>query len=304
LRLVADNLSRPEGVLATRDGRVIVASSAAACTIIAPDGARRDVGRAHHVNGIAMDREGRLIVANYGLIDGVPGSLQRVDLQTGATTDLATHIDGRALTSSNSPALGPFGEIYCTHTQWRDPYNIGATEAAGFVYAVGAGGARLVHGGLRMANGLCFGRDFSELFVAQTASADVVRLRRTEHGGYGEPRSWGPPLGRAPDNISAAEIRAMDPHARSELGHVDGLALDVAGNLWVTLPFANAIAVITPQGEKIEILRDREGERLRHVTNIAFGGADLRTLYIASMRTNSVWRLRVDIPGLPLPHWR
>ena len=82
------------------------------------------------------------------------------------------------------------------------------------------------------------------------------------------------------------------------------VALDVAGNLWVTQPFANRVVAVTPAGEKIVVVSDPAGERLNLTTSIAFGGPDLRELYIASMRNNSVWKVRVNIAGLALPHWR
>jgi gluconolactonase len=306
LELVADRLDRPEGVVATRDGRVIVSSSTAACTIIAPDGSRRSLGRAHHANGIAMDAAGRLIIANYGLIDNLPGILQRLDLGSGDMETLAEAIDGRALVASNFPAIGPGGDLYCTHTQWDDPRNIGTTNAAGFIYKVPVRGgpAQLVCGGIRMANGMCFSADYRHLYVAQTAAANVLRLTRRADGGFGDPRPWGPPLGAAPDNIRAEEIFAMSAERRSELGHTDGVALDVAGNLWITQPFANRVIALTPAGETLVVVSDPRGEKLDMATSIAFGGADLRDLYIASMRNNSVWKVRVGIAGLALPHWR
>lgn len=226
LTLVADGLDRPEGVVATRDGRVIVSCASAACTIISPDGARRSVGSAAHANGLAMDRRGDIIVANYGLLNNVSGGLQRVDLTTGATTTLADAIDGRPLTSSNFPAIGPDGDIYCSHTQWEDPRNIGAVNPAGFVYRVRADGrVENVVSGLRMANGICFSGDFEYLFVAQTAAANVLRYSRTADGLYDHPGNGGldsamrlitsPPLKYSPCQIWREAVWVMSMAWRS-----------------------------------------------------------------------------------------
>lgn len=303
VEVVAAELARPEGIVVTRDGRIIVASTQAACTIIEPSGARRSVGSAWHANGLAMDRQGRVIVANYGLLNNVPGGLQRVDLASGDTVALAAAIEGRALTSSNAPAIGPDG-IYCTHTQWSDPTIIGAVDPQGFVYKVADNGAvSLVCAGLRMANGLCFSADFAHLYVAQTAAGNVVRLARRADGGYGEPMVWGGQLGHAPENMRAAEIRALPPAERNRCAYPDGVALDVAGNLWLTLPFANRVVALTPAGEVIDVINDIAGEKLQMPTNLAFGGPDLRDLYVASMGNHSVVKARVNIAGVPLPHW-
>lgn len=305
LVLVADGLARPEGVVLTRDGRVITSSSQAAVTIIAPDGSRRSLGTAAHANGLAMDAQGRVIVANYGLLTSVPGNLQRINLATGTSENLCDMIEGRALVASNMPAIGPGGDIYCTHTHWANPYNIGNTEPAGFVYKVTvAGEASVVYRGIRGANGLCFSASFEHVYVARTAAGDIIRLTRTSDGGYGGAEPYGPRLGAAPDNITVQTLRAMAPAERSMLGHVDGVALDAAGNLWVTLPFANQIVAITPAGEKIVVLADAEGRKLQSPTNLNWGGPDLRDLYIASLRNNSIWKARTNVAGLPLPHWR
>lgn len=305
LSLVADRLDRPEGVVATPEGNLIVSAAHAACTIISPDGSRNTIGSAPHANGLAMDAAGRVIIANYGLLDGVPGILQRLTLATGAIETLASEIGGRALTSSNFPAIGPGGDIYCTHTQWRDPRNVGATDPQGFVYRVDArGDVNIVCDGLRMANGLCFSADFAHMFVAQTASASVLRFTRQSDGGYGLPRQWGPVLGEAPPDIQATDIFSMPDAARSRMGHVDGLALDTAGNLWVTQPFAGKVSVITPDERHLVIVSDPSRTKFDMITSLCFGGPDLRTLYLTSMRTNTVWRTRVAAPGLALPHWR
>jgi gluconolactonase len=239
-----------------------------------------------------------LVIDNFGLLGDVPGTLQRVDLPTGGMTTLAGAIDGRPLVGSNCPALGPDGEIYCTHSKWSDPYNVGNTDPSGFVYKVSRDGrvSRVVDG-VRGANGLCFSADFRSLYVAQTPAANVLRFTRTPEGGYANPRQYGPRLGLAPDNINAIDLRTMPASERRHLGLTDGLAFDADRNLWVTVPFAGKLVVITPASEAIEVLSDPEGEKLNMPTNIAFGGADLRDLYIASMRNNKVWKLRVDAPA-------
>lgn len=173
-----------------------------------------------------MDRRGDIIVANYGLLNNVSGGLQRVDLTTGATTTLADAIDGRPLTSSNFPAIGPDGDIYCSHTQWEDPRNIGAVNPAGFVYRVRADGrVENVVSGLRMANGICFSGDFEYLFVAQTAAANVLRYSRTADGLYDHPGNGGldsamrlitsPPLKYSPCQIWREAVWVMSMAWRS-----------------------------------------------------------------------------------------
>ncbi|MGV3478642.1 MAG: SMP-30/gluconolactonase/LRE family protein [Sphingobium sp.] len=305
LELVADGIERPESVTLARDGRAYVSSSAAAVIEIGPGGARRPIGVAPAANGIALDRQGRMIIANFGLLKNLPGTLQRLDLESGAIETIAAEIDGRPLVASNGPAIGEDGSVYCTHSTWSDPTNIGTTNPAGFVYRVDPSGrVEMVHRGIRGANGCCFDADFSHLYVAQTAAGNIVRLSRRRDGGYGDPAIWGPRLGEAPDNLQASTIVAMPPAERVRLGHPDGIAFDAAGNLWATIPFANRIVAITPRGQVIDVIVDAGSTKIQMPTGLAFGGADLRELYIASMRNGKLWKLKVETPGLALPHWR
>ena len=73
---------------------------------------------------------------------------------------------------------------------------------------------------------------------------------------------------------------------------IDGLKVDVAGNLYVCGP--GGIWVISPEGERIELIELPEAPH-----NLAFGGEDARDLYVTAL--TSVYRLRTDVPGIN-PH--
>lgn len=64
------------------------------------------------------------------------------------------------------------------------------------------------------------------------------------------------------------------------VGHPDGMAMDTDGCLWVAEIGAGQIVRITPDGQ-----RDRSvGLPTSRPTSVAFGGADLRTLFVTSMK--------------------
>jgi gluconolactonase len=65
---------------------------------------------------------------------------------------------------------------------------------------------------------------------------------------------------------------------------------------------ANRIIAITPAGEVVTLLSDPAGRIMRNPTNITFGGADLRDLYIGSVSSDYVLHTRSPVPGLPLAH--
>jgi len=80
----------------------------------------------------------------------------------------------------------------------------------------------------------------------------------------------------------------------------DGVALDIDGNLYISLYTPNIIYMLTPGGELITLIDDWEQLELVAPTNVAFGGKDMKTLIIASLCGWSVHTARVDVPGLPV----
>ena len=76
----------------------------------------------------------------------------------------------------------------------------------------------------------------------------------------------------------------------------DGMAFDEAGNLYVAHFGGGKVAVFNQSGEMIEVIPVPGAK----VTNVAFGGADRRTLVITDVETASIYQTRVDVPGLRL----
>jgi len=74
----------------------------------------------------------------------------------------------------------------------------------------------------------------------------------------------------------------------------DGMAFDEAGNLYVAHYGGGRVAVFAQSGEMIERIPIPGAK----VTNVAFGGADRRTLVITDVETASLYQTQVDVPGL------
>ena len=74
--------------------------------------------------------------------------------------------------------------------------------------------------------------------------------------------------------------------------------------LWVTLVLANKVVAITPGGDVLTIIDDPTGELMRAPTNVAWGGSDMRDLYIGSLFSDHILHARSPVPGLPLFHQR
>ena len=72
LRSLGHDLHRPECVLACASGRLFMSDARGGVTTIGPDGTQRMIGRSSLLpNGIALCRDGSLLVANLGPDSGV-----------------------------------------------------------------------------------------------------------------------------------------------------------------------------------------------------------------------------------------
>ncbi|HUF92183.1 MAG TPA: SMP-30/gluconolactonase/LRE family protein [Candidatus Limnocylindria bacterium] len=296
LRRVGVGLRRPEDVVVGRDGRVWVADEASACAEVRADGTLRRVGRAGgKPNGIAMDARGRIVIANFGLGSTPTGPLQRLDPETGEIEILCAEVDGRPLVASNYPVVDRAGNVWCSHST----YDRAAAEqglADGFVFRVRPDGrAEKMADGFSFTNGLAFDAGERWLYVCQTMGRDVVRLPLRADGTLGERERYGPVLGEP-------AFPKATPEQRLTFGATDGCGFDAEGNLWVTLVVANKIVAITPSREVVTIVHDAAGELMDWPTNVAWGGADLRDLYIGSIRKDYVLHARSPVPGLSLVH--
>lgn len=298
LRKVGLGLKRPEDVVVGRDGRVWASDQASACAEILADGSLRRVGNAGGApNGINMDTRGGIVIANFGLGTAPTGPLQRLDTATGRVDVLCDEIDGRKLVSSNYPIVDSRSDIWCSHSTW-DRAQADRGLADGFVYRVRADGhAEKMADGFQFANGLALDADESHLYVCQSIGRNVVRLPIRHDGTLGPPEPYGPVLGEP-------AFPRGTPEQRATFGATDGCGFDQEGNLWVTLVLANKIVAITPAREVVTILHDPAGELMHGPTNVSWGGADLRDLYIGTIRKDYVLHARSPVPGLPLVHQR
>ncbi len=74
----------------------------------------------------------------------------------------------------------------------------------------------------------------------------------------------------------------------------DGLAVDSAGNIFVATTKGVGIQVVSPAGKIIGTI---PAEVV--VNNVAFGGEDLKTLYVSAK--DGIYTIPVLVPGLPIP---
>ncbi len=290
---IAIGVKRPEDVVVGPDNRVWISDANAACSTIAPDGSLKRVGVAGgKPNGINMDRDDRIIIANFG-----NGKVQRLDTSTGNVETICSQVGVRKLYHPNYPILDKSGNIWCTHSTDAEPPRQAIRQLIddGYLFRIAPDGtAKILAEGIAFANGLALDADESYIYVCQTTNCNVIRYSIQSDGSLGAPEHYGPQLGElwSPNG---------DPTRR---GATDGCGFDQDGNLWVTLVAASRIVAITPSGDVEILMEDPEGSLLRKPTNVTWGGPDLRDLYIGSIESDYVLQARSPIAGLPLAHQR
>lgn len=96
----------------------------------------------------------------------------------------------------------------------------------------------------------------------------------------------------APDGAGRTRVVTL-----SDEGQVAALVLDQAGNLYAAREGGAGVSVLSPEGKLI----DRYAVPGPGVTGLAFGGLDLRTLYVAESSTGAVYKLRAAQRSQRLP---
>jgi gluconolactonase len=293
---IAVGIDRPEDVVVAKDGRVFAADHQCAVVEIFPDGSFKRMGpKGGAPNGINMDLEGRVLIANFGIYDREEGPLQRFDPATGKHENLVVEVGGKRLTSANYPVLDRNGFIWCansTHAETWPQALDGRDDGFLFVYRPD-GSASIVAEGLKFPNGLALSADDRTLYCAQTTGCDVLAFD-IDGDRLGSPRRYGPVLGKLQDAAQSID--------HNELGYTDGVGMDAEGNLWVCLPAANKVVAITPAGQVETVFHDPSGETINHPTNVAWGGPHLKDLYVGSIRAGYVLKARSPVAGQPHVH--
>jgi sugar lactone lactonase YvrE len=145
------------------------------------------------------------------------------------------------------------------------------------------------------------------LYVVETNARRISRLRVGDGGQLSGREIFGP----------------------SDLGGIpDGFAFDAYGNLWTTLVHYDRLIALTPEGQLLVLLDDGDAEKVRvfeqHffagtmtpqvmgatagtiaplMASVTFGGKDLKTVYLGSLRGTTIPYFRAPVAGLPMVHW-
>lgn len=221
-------------------------------------------------NGMAMDHQGRLLIANSG-----GRSLDRVDLASAKRTVLVDRYKGKRFNSPNDMHVAKSGAIYFTDP----PYgllngNESPIKELPFngVYRWTEGGeAVLVDDSLTWPNGIALSPDERKLYVS-VSDEKARRIMVYDLDAKGMP--------------TGSRV-FLDASAMPGPGNPDGMKVAADGTLFCSSP--GGMWVFTPEAEPLGVIEDG-----MPIANCAFGD-DGSTLYMAS--SDRILRLPLRLNG-------
>jgi gluconolactonase len=222
-------------------------------------------------NGTTFDLQGRLINC-----EGDGRRLTRTAAD-GSVSVLIDRHDGQRLNRPNDVICRSDGTLFFTDPALRRPV-AERDVGEGAVYRISPDGRSHLVAWCEYPNGLALSPDERTLYVANTRWTAYVHAIELDAAG---------------DMVRRRVFADMSSDVKQ--GVPDGMKVDTAGRVFCTGP--SGVWVFAPDGTRIGIIETPEV-----TANLAFGGPDLRTLFLTS--STSVHTLRVRTPGLPHPWYK
>ncbi|MBB3020479.1 sugar lactone lactonase YvrE [Microvirga lupini] len=319
---IGQDLQRPECILAEKNGSLWAADARGGVVHIQPDGCQTLIAQRAEAtfadapdeetrfvagtlpNGLAFARNGDIVISNFGT------DRLEVMSRNGETRVLVDTIDGEPIGKVNFVLRDSRDRLWLTVStrtkNWMRAMSPSIID--GFVALYDQGRLRIVADGFHFTNEIRLDAQEEWLYVAETCARRVTRLRVLDDGSLVDREVFGP-----------ADHGAF----------IDGIAFDAHGNLWGTHVMTDRIFAITPEGDLRIILDDDQNSDAGRVlmeafardeatsqlmlacggtiapwfASVTFGGSDLRTVYVGSLRGNRIPYFCSPVAGLPMVHW-
>jgi gluconolactonase len=242
--------------------------------------------QSNNANGLLIDPQGRLVACEgaesqrTGVRVTFKPRITRTDLRTGKMDVLVDSYQGKPLVAPNDVTIDGQGRLYFTDPGGVAVYRI---DASGQVTRI------LASPDIQRPNGIQVSPDDKQLYLIEANNADK-----------------GARMIRAYDLRPDGTVANMRVHYNFYPGRsADGMSIDTQGNLYAsagmnqlrgtseTLDTKTGVYVISPQGKLVKFIPIPED----FITNNAFGGPDMKTLYVTAGKT--LYKIRTEIAGLP-----
>lgn len=297
VEIIAEGLGFPEGPVVFPDGSVILVEVRGERLTRVWNGRSEIVARLPGgPNGAAVGPDGAIYVCNNGgavwghgpglslpvaLPPGFEGGwIERVEPETGRVDRLYTHCDGNRLSAPNDLVFDRDGGFWFTD-YGKDRGR--SRDVSGLYYAL-PDGSRIVEAayGFTSLNGVGLSPDEHTVYCNESATQRILAF---DLDGPGQVRPGG---AFGPQRL-VTSLPGMQP--------IDSLAMDNDGHVCAATMINGGITRVAPDGQTEHIpLPDML------VTNVCFGGTDMRDAYATLAARGALARFRWPYPGLKLNH--
>jgi sugar lactone lactonase YvrE len=309
LEFVGEDLHRPECVLVDKSGNLHVADWRGGVTLISINGYQKTIianGKFKpKPNGIAILPDGDWLITHLGNEDGGVFKLK----QNGDLIPFLLEINGKPLPPTNYVHIDANGRIWITVSTRLIPRILGCKPnwQDGFIVLIDEKGPRIVADNLGFTNECLIHPITGRLYVNETFKRCLSRYEVASNGDLSNKKivTW----------FGVGEFP-------------DGFAFDSEGGIWVVCVVSNRVFRINKNGKKEMILDDsdpyhlstvedayQKGQlkrehldqivslKLKNISSIAFGGMDLKTIYLGCLLGKQIAKFNSEISGLPPSHW-
>ena len=308
LAQIGSGLNRPECVLAARDGSLYTGDWTLGIARIAPNGTTGPaveadlIAQGFRPNGIALTTDGDFLFANMGKLGGV----WRVG-RRGEVRPFAIELDGRPIPRTNFVLMDGDRVWITVSSTSREHKHFTAEENTGQILLVRDGKLTVATDGLNWTNEVRISTDGKYLFVNETFACRTTRYDVASDGALTNP------------------IRLTFPNDT----YPDGMAFDAEGALWIVCVISNRLIRVAPDLTWTILFEDVQrselstiasayskgcltwgdisksrGSCVSNLSSIAFGGQDLKTIYLGGLGNDAVQILRSPVAGMPMHHWQ
>ncbi len=218
-------------------------------------------------NAIRFDRDGRMFVADY--------KKHNIFRVSAGGKEVETYFHSDDFNQPNDLTVATDGTIYASDPNWkRHDGQIWRVRKAPDGTVVG----EKMTAGRKMSttNGIDLSPDGKTLYVGESDTREIWAYR-----------------------IDGAGLVAARLVKRFDDFDIDGLRTDVTGNLLVARILKGTIAVLTPEGR----LKREITLTAKEPTNLAFGGADGKTVFVTQRKGGFIELFRTDHPGREFCLW-
>jgi sugar lactone lactonase YvrE len=309
VEFIGDDIERGECVLATKSGDLFLPDRRGGVNIVRASGVTERIlaqgaPEGFMPNGIALLPDRSFLMADLG-----PGGGVWHMVPDGRLTPRLLELGGRKLEPTNFVGIDRKSRTWVTVSTRLVPRERSMKKGYGdgYIILIDERGARIVAEGIGFANEAIVDPTGRWLYVNETIARCTSRF----------------------------EIRADGARGRKEVfaqygagTFPDGLAFDAEGGVWIVSVVSNRIIRATPDGKQEIILEDADPDwlqvvedafqdgsftrkhldsggrrKLANVSGISFGGADLKTVYLASLFGTRVARFRSPVAGAKPVQW-